>query len=370
MHVQHIFGNKYKMAIEKNYVVWNNKGGVGKSTITYHLATRYAELHQDEDVLVIDMCPQANVSMMLLGGGTNGESNVLSLCTLQRPQTVVGYITEVISQGQGAAIPSPSSFYTQVNQFNNKLPSNLYLLCGDGNLEPISPAIVNYANMPPIAVGNQPWVWIHNIIKDYINSFSTERENQGRNIAVFIDTNPAFGVYTELAIVAGDKIICPVNADDSSRIATNAMTILLHGSNPPHPIYGSWTFAAKAQQYAIKVPLIHLIVGNRFTQYDGAAAAYRAMSDATAEQLYNIYINHSTYFTRSTRPVKNVNEFRDEYSVYLRDFNSSGVVAAHEGDLLSHIHSGIHRVHHEDVNLDNRRLSECLQAVDDVLGKL
>ena len=358
------------MGIVKNYVIWNNKGGVGKSTITFHLATRYAELHQNEDVLVIDMCPQANVSMMLLGGGTIGETNVISLCTLPTPRTVVGYITEVVSKGQGAIIPAPSSFYTIVNRQNNKLPPNLYLLCGDGNLEPIAPAIVNYANMPPITAGNQPWVWIHNIIKDYIHSFSSERELNGRNVVVFIDTNPAFGVYTELAIVAGDKLICPVNADDSSRTATNAMTILLHGSNPPHPVYGSWTFASKAQQYAILVPLIHLVIGNRFTQYDGAAAAYRAMSDATAEQLYTIFQNHSNYFTVPSRVISNVNDFRDEYSVYLRDFNSSGVVAAHEGDLLSHINSGAHRVHNENVNLDNRRLSECLQAVDDVLSKL
>ena len=170
--------------------------------------------------------------------------------------------------------------------------------------------------------------------------------------------------------MAGEKIICPVNADDSSRTATNAMTILLHGSNPPHPVYGSWTFAAKARQYAIQIPQIHLVIGNRFTQYDGAAAAYRAMSDATAEQLYTIFQQHPQYFTTSPTPINNVTDFRDAYSVYLRDFNTSGVVAAHEGDLLSQIISGIHRVHNEDVNLDNRRLSECLQVVNDVLDKL
>lgn len=77
------------MAINKNFAVWNNKGGVGKSTITFHLSSRYAETHPDEDVLVIDMCPQANVSMMLLGGGTIGEQRVMNYCTQQVPQTVV-----------------------------------------------------------------------------------------------------------------------------------------------------------------------------------------------------------------------------------------------------------------------------------------
>lgn len=74
------------MALIHNYAIWNNKGGVGKSTITFHIASRYAEKHPQEDVFVIDMCPQANSSMMLLGGGTSGEINVLRHCTLQTPK--------------------------------------------------------------------------------------------------------------------------------------------------------------------------------------------------------------------------------------------------------------------------------------------
>jgi hypothetical protein len=359
------------MGIIKNYAIWNNKGGVGKSTITFHLASRYAELHPDEDVLVIDMCPQANVSMMLLGGGTIGEQNVLSLCSVQpTPQTVVGYITQVLSTTQGAAIPVPSNYCVNVNAYNGKMPPNLLLLCGDGNLEPIAPAIVAYANMQPLVAGTQPWVWVHNIIKEYINQFALEREQLERNISVFIDTNPAFGVYTELAIVAANKLICPVNADDSSRTAATAMMILLHGSNPPHPIYGSWTFAAKAIQYQIPLPQIHLIVGNRFTQYDGAATAFLAMSDATAQQLYDIYQQNPFYFTQSRNQINSVVDFRNEYAVSLRDFNTSGVVTAHEGNLLSQMNGGIHGVYGRNVNLDNRLIHECLQAVDEVIVKL
>src|SRR5262245_30504461 len=63
------------------YVVWNNKGGVGKSTITFNLSARYAELNPMQSVLVIDMCPQANVTMTLLGGGLEGEEHLLQLQT-------------------------------------------------------------------------------------------------------------------------------------------------------------------------------------------------------------------------------------------------------------------------------------------------
>jgi hypothetical protein len=75
--------------------------------------------------------------------------------------------------------------------------------------------------------------------------------------SVFVDTNPSFSIYTELALAAVDRLITPVNADDSSRVATNAMLLLFHGQTPPHPVYGAWTFAAKAPQQGVPVPRIH-----------------------------------------------------------------------------------------------------------------
>ena len=36
---------------------------------------------------------------------------------------------------------------------------------------------------------------------------------------VFIDTNPSFSIFTEMAIVAAQRLIIPANADDFSREA-------------------------------------------------------------------------------------------------------------------------------------------------------
>jgi len=49
------------------YALWNNKGGVGKSYVSFQIACPYARSHPDDRVLMIDMCPQANCSSMLLG---------------------------------------------------------------------------------------------------------------------------------------------------------------------------------------------------------------------------------------------------------------------------------------------------------------
>lgn len=350
------------------YVVWNNKGGVGKSTITFHTATRYAELHPEKKVLVIDLCPQANASMMLLGGGTVGENYVLGLCTEATPRTVVGYMSSVIAGGAGASLPSPLQYLVQVQSVNRPMPRNLDLLCGDGNLEPMSPAVTGAANAPALTPTIQPWKWVHLIFREMIASYaSLFPEN---DIAVFIDTNPSFAIYTELAISAGDKLIVPVNADDSSRVATNALFILLHGQNPPHPIYGSWTYAARAASHGMVVPQIHVIVGNRLTQYDGAASAFGALSDATADTLFHAYRNFPGYFTNRGRSAQNVQDFREIYSIALRDFNTAGVVSAHLGRPLSHLSGGHHLVHGHQVQINSERVGECKRAVDNLIGML
>ena len=184
---------------------------------------------------------------------------------------------------------------------------------------------------------------------------------------VFIDTNPSFSIYTELAVSAAERLITPVNADDSSRVATNAMFILLHGQTPPHPVYGSWTFAAQAQRHGLPVPKIHVIVGNRLTQYEGAATAFRALSDATADTLYAAFQKHPDYFTSKKVKPKTIDEFRNTYSVALRDFNTAGVVSAHLGRPLSKMDQGYYSVHGMNVKVNADRVSECSQALNELV---
>jgi cellulose biosynthesis protein BcsQ len=55
------------MPLEGSYVIWNNRGGSGKTNLTYHLAIKYAYRNPDKTVLVVDMCPQADLSHAFLG---------------------------------------------------------------------------------------------------------------------------------------------------------------------------------------------------------------------------------------------------------------------------------------------------------------
>lgn len=353
------------MSIINTYALWNNKGGVGKSTITFHIAARYAELNPSKKVLVIDLCPQANSSMMLLGGGVIGEEHVVKLCSKSVPKSVVGYISTTITNGRGATLPDFSDFVIDVSSFNSNMPSNLYLLCGDGNLEPMAPAINETASAKALTPNANPWKWTQEIIKSFISSI-----NDGNEWMVFIDTNPSFSIYTQIAISAVDRLLIPINADNSSKTAVSALVTLLYGTDPPHPIYGSWTYAAMAKEQNIVIPKIHMLIGNRLTQFEGPARAFKAISDATASNLYDIYRSHPDYFVKKEYNPSNKAEFIRLYSKPLRDFNTAGVVCAHMGNRLSSMKQGNYEVYSETPKVNKEKILECISAIDDIVQLL
>lgn len=173
-----------------------------------------------------------------------------------------------------------------------------------------------------------------------------------------------------MAVSAVDKLLTPINADDSSKTAASAMVALLHGTNPPHPIYGSWTFAEMAKKQNLSVPRIHLLIGNRLTQFEGPAMAFEALSDATASALYNIYCENPEYFAPKEKTISSIEEFRNCYSVPLRDFNTAGVVCGHLGRLLSSMKQGYYDVYNARVKVNAEKISECLKAIDEIIKRL
>ena len=199
--------------------------------------------------------------MMLLGGGTKGDEQVLKFCSYDLPKLVVGYTSTVITNGRGSKLPNPYDFVLHVKDYNENVPDNLFLLCGDGNMEPMAPAINEAANAKPLTPSAQPWKWVLEIFRRFISDITSD-ENEW---VIFVDTNPSFSIYTQMAVSAVDRLLTPINADDSSKTAASAMLALLHGTNPPHSIYGSWTFVEMAKKQKLSVPKIHLLIGNRLT---------------------------------------------------------------------------------------------------------
>ncbi len=344
------------------YAIWNNKGGTGKSTITFHIASRFAQKNPDRNVLVVDLCPQANASMLLLGGGIAGENRVLELCSKATPQSVVGYISDAILNRK---TPDLASYSIAVQKSNDQMPANLHLLSGDGNLELLAGALNDEANRTPFPGLPDPWRWVHEIFTRLTDDLAD------KPWTVFFDTNPSFSVYTELAICGATRLLVPVNADDSSRVAVKALFALLYGTVPAHPFFGGYTFAAKVHSRTMNIPKVHLAIGNRFTQYKGAAAAFAAFSEATADQLWGEYsANPLRFAPRASKPTDRAS-FLQDYVGELRDFNTAGVVAAHHGSPLSKMRQDYYSVHNDpEVKVNRQQINAGLDAIDKVVARL
>lgn len=350
--------------IRERYAIWNNKGGVGKSTLTFHLGTHYASTHPDEEVLVVDMCPQANSTMMLLGSGEKGESKLIELETRDPAPTIAGYIAERIKGGTNPPGAIDAGLWChRVSEINANLPSNLHLVPGDGNLELLAAPISYYANAQFPAAA---WAAVHSWVRELTDAVT---KGDGK-WTVLIDSNPSFAIYTELAMIAADKLLIPFNADDSSRHAVSAIVRLLYGVGKANPVYDKFTFRQQTQDAKLQAPRCHLFVGNRFTQYKGSAKAYSALSEAVGDELYSIYGKTPTFFTPRTTNTDNRKDFLSRYTVDVRDFNTAGVVAAHKGVLLSSLKDGCYDVHGQQVEVRKDRIKECVDSVAAVCDRI
>jgi cellulose biosynthesis protein BcsQ len=349
--------------MNKSYVIWNNKGGVGKSTITFHIASMYAENHSDRNVVVIDMCPQANSSMMLMGGGTGAESCLQELIVGDTPKTVVGYLTDSVLKNDTSDV---NKYLLQLQETNPKLPSNLFLMSGDGNLELIAPLLAERADATPLSSTDSPWVEIHSIIKKF-----TERTIFEKPTTFFIDTNPSFSIYTQIAILAGQKLLVPINADDSSIYAISGLFNLIWGTDKTHPVYGKYTFAAKVDIFQMERPKIALLLGNRFTQKIGAAQAFKALSNEAVRKMFEEYEKNKSRFVNGEQHSYSQKDFEDVYSCELRDFNSAGVVAANQGLPLSKmLDQRRYVVYGEEIQVSFDQRKKCNDVIETLVGKL
>lgn len=80
----------------KIYSFYNNKGGVGKTTLCQNAACLFAEQNPEKQILVIDLCPQANVSQFLLGGGHAGYETNQKLQAASSRRNIVGFMDWLI----------------------------------------------------------------------------------------------------------------------------------------------------------------------------------------------------------------------------------------------------------------------------------
>ena len=115
------------------YAIWNNKGGVGESFVTFLAACEYGRQHPDKKVVIVDMCPQANVSEVVLGGNGDGSRELEKLLSEEPRRTVGGYFDERITSPHKIT-GNETSFILKADHYNANLDTNIYIIAGDPSL--------------------------------------------------------------------------------------------------------------------------------------------------------------------------------------------------------------------------------------------
>jgi cellulose biosynthesis protein BcsQ len=230
------------------YAFWNNKGGVGKSFLCFVAASEYAHRNPGTDVYVIDLCPQGNVSEILLGGPREGPHGPLQRLLGATPRaTIAGYL-EARLNSPFYMIDGVERFLVQPSEYNRHIPANLHLVCGDNLLEILSEAIRQTSQL---AIPTNAWQQVVSWIRDL--ALSLRKLSSDRDTLFVIDCNPSFAIYTQLALVGAHYVVVPFTADDSSRRGIENVVALLYGvsTDPKTESYARLSFSSALARMAL-----------------------------------------------------------------------------------------------------------------------
>lgn len=159
-------------------VIFNQKGGVGKSTIAVNLAAIAAS--QGRRTLLIDIDPQCNASRYVLGPAAHTA----------RP-TLGAYFEQVLSFSMFAQAPS---HYVHPTPFEN-----LSIIVADPALGEMQSKLESRNKIYKL--------------RDLLRELGKEYDE------IFVDTPPAYNFFSQSALIAADSCLIPFDCDDFSRQA-------------------------------------------------------------------------------------------------------------------------------------------------------
>ncbi|PRW18346.1 ATPase [Chlorella sorokiniana] len=342
------------------YGLWTNKGGVGKTTLTFHLSSLYAHLHPEQRVVLLDMCPQANLSHTVLNSTLRRGSAVAAELQAgggpaELSRTVAGYLHSVLAHPAYSRDEIiESGFLTRLGDegVNHRMPTNMWLLCGDPALDDMNSKLHQQLYAPqyqgvaggPAAARRDGFYNLLHTMRTFFKNLSREPEWRDQQIVVFVDTNPAFTEYTQLALCTIDKLIVPVNADDFSLQAVDLMFSRvwnLFESEGMFAEYRRGNFAPQAYQRCPDLlPKLAVVVHNRHNVYNTRATS--GFQFLHQEQGWRVYQAFVAAFARTgqderappvfvDKGLPNPNQFPTLYTATVREMFSAGVAAAYTG---------------------------------------
>jgi cellulose biosynthesis protein BcsQ len=171
----------------KTIAFFNNKAGVGKTTLVYHIAWMMAE--QGKNVLAIDLDPQSNLSSMFLPDETREE-----IWPDEKPHKSILACIEPILEGSGDFKPAHVE----------KITGNLHLIAGDLGISQFEEKL---SDSWPKCLGGDKAAF-RSITAFYRIMRQAAQENNSE--ILLIDLGPNLGTINRAALIAVEYIVIPL----------------------------------------------------------------------------------------------------------------------------------------------------------------
>ena len=170
---------------------FNNKSGVGKTSLIYHLAWMFASL--GKRVVIIDADPQANLTAAFLDEEKievlweqKNSGSTIYQCV--KPLTGVGDIAEPVLQN---------------------IATDLYLLPGDVNFSGVEEAL---SSEWPSSMGDNNLYRPMRILSSFWQVMQMAASKVAADI-ILVDTGPDLGAINRSVLIASDYVVIPSGAD-------------------------------------------------------------------------------------------------------------------------------------------------------------
>jgi cellulose biosynthesis protein BcsQ len=170
---------------------FNNTGGVGKTSLIYHLAWMFASLHKR--VVAVDLDPQANLTAAFLHEERiealwNERTTGSTIYHSVKPLTGVGDIVEPVLQ---------------------QIAANLYLVPGDVDLSTYEDAL---SNEWPSSMGDNNLYRPMRILSSFWQVMQMAAQTVEADI-ILVDIGPNMGAINRSVLIATDYVVIPLGAD-------------------------------------------------------------------------------------------------------------------------------------------------------------
>lgn len=170
---------------------FNNKGGVGKTSLIYHLAWMFASLQKR--VLAVDLDPQSNLTAAFLEEDLiekiwNDQQAGTTIFHCLKPLTGVGDITAPILQ---------------------EITNNLYLIPGDVELSGFEDLL---SSQWPNSMGDNNLYRPMRILSAFWQVMQLAAQKIEADI-ILVDIGPNLGAINRSVLIATDYVIIPLGAD-------------------------------------------------------------------------------------------------------------------------------------------------------------